>query len=122
MRGVYGCACFGEGRAKHAHDGHGQHDAEIIETFGAPNITTVDGNGQEMWVYDRQATVSSSSSSGFSIGMLLGAGGDGVAGGTGLGFSKRKAKAENSSRSMTLIIKFDNRKIVSDFKSRSSSF
>lgn len=95
---------------------------QIIETFGAPNITTVDGNGQEMWVYDRQATVSSSSSSGFSIGMLLGAGGDGVAGGTGLGFSKRKAKAENSSRSMTLIIKFDNRKIVSDFKSRSSSF
>ncbi len=95
---------------------------QIIETFGAPNITTVDGNGQEMWVYDRQATVSSSSSSGFSIGMLLGAGGDGVAGGTGLGFGKRKAKAENSSRSMTLIIKFDNRKIVSDFKSRSSSF
>jgi outer membrane protein assembly factor BamE (lipoprotein component of BamABCDE complex) len=98
------------------------NQAQILETFGAPNITTIDGNGQEMWVYDRQATVTSSSSSGFSIGMLLGAGGGGVAGGGGLGFGKRKSKDETTSRTMTLIIKFDNRKIVSDFKSRSSSF
>jgi hypothetical protein len=27
--------------------------AEIVEAFGAPNITTLDGSGQEMWVYDR---------------------------------------------------------------------
>lgn len=96
--------------------------AQLLETFGAPNITTIDGSGQEVWVYDRQATVESSSSSGFSIGMLLGAGGSGVAGGGGLGFGSRKGKSETSSRSMTLIIKFDSRKIVSDFKSRSSSF
>lgn len=95
---------------------------QILETFGAPNITTIDGSGQEMWVYDRQATVTSSSSSGFSIGMLLGAGGGGVAGGGGLGFGKRKATTESSSRTMTLIIKFDSKKVVSDFKSRSSSF
>ncbi|MBB5717043.1 outer membrane protein assembly factor BamE (lipoprotein component of BamABCDE complex) [Sphingomonas aerophila] len=96
--------------------------AQLLETFGAPNITTIDGNGQEVWVYDRQATVDSSSSSGFSIGMLLGAGGDGIAGGSGLGFGKRKSRTESSSRTMTLIIKFDARKVVSDFKSRSSSF
>lgn len=98
------------------------NQAQLLETFGAPNITTIDGNGQEVWVYDRQATVDSSSSSGFSIGMLLGAAGDGIAGGTGLGFGKRKSRTESSSRSMTLIIKFDARKVVSDFKSRSSSF
>jgi len=96
--------------------------AEILENFGAPNITTIDGSGQEMWVYDRQATVTSNSSSGFSIGMLLGAGGDGIAGGGGLGFGKRKSKSESTSRTMTLIIKFDAHKVVSDFKSRSSSF
>lgn len=96
--------------------------AEVLETFGAPNITTIDGAGQEMWVYDRQATVSSDSSSGFSIGMLIGAGGGGVGGGGGLGFGKRKAKSETSSRTMTLILKFDNRKVVTDFRSRSSSF
>jgi hypothetical protein len=95
---------------------------EILERFGAPNITSIDGAGQEMWVYDRHATVSSDSSSGFSIGMLVGAGGGGVAGGGGLGFGKSKSKSSQSSRSMTLIIKFDNRKIVSEFRSRSSSF
>lgn len=96
--------------------------AQVLETFGAPNITTVDGTGQEMWVYDRQATVSSDKSSGFSIGMLLGGGGDGVAGGGGFGFGSRKSRTETSSRTMTLILKFDGRKVLSDFKSRSSSF
>lgn len=96
--------------------------SQILETFGAPNVTTIDGNGQEMWVYDRHATVTSDSSSGFSIGMLIGAGGSGVGGGAGLGFGKRKSESSQSSRSMTLIIKFNEQKIVSDFRSRSSSF
>lgn len=96
--------------------------AEILENFGGPNITSIDGSGQEMWVYDRHATVTSDSSSGFSIGMLIGAGGGAVGGGAGLGFGKKKSRSSQSSRSMTLIIKFDKNKIVSDFKSRSSSF
>ena len=96
--------------------------SQVLEAFGAPNITTIDGQGQEVWVYDRQATVTSSSGSGFSIGMLLGAGGDGVAGGGGLGFGSSKSKTTQSQRSMTLIIKFGSNKKVVDFKSRSSSF
>jgi hypothetical protein len=96
--------------------------AEIIEAFGGPNITTLDGTGQEMWVYDRHATVSYDKASGFSIGLLVGGGGGGVGAGGGLGFSNRKSKSTQSSRAMTLIIKFDANKVVSDFKSRSSSF
>ena len=96
--------------------------ASILDAFGAPNITTIDGAGQEMWVYDRHATVESTSSSGFSIGMLLGAGGSDVAGGGGLGFGKKKASTSQSSRTTTLIIKFGPDKKVVDFKSRSSSF
>ena len=95
---------------------------EVLETFGAPNITTLDAQGQEVWVYDRQATVSSSGSSGFSIGMLLGAAGGSTAGGAGFGFGSSKNKATQTQRSMTLIIKFGPDKKVSDFKSRSSSF
>ena len=96
--------------------------ADILEKFGGPNVTSIDGSGQEMWVYDRHATVTADSSSGFSIGMLIGAGGGDVGGGGGLGFGKKKSKSSQSSRSMTLIIKFDRNKVVSDFKSRSSSF
>lgn len=95
---------------------------QILETFGAPNITSMDGSGREMWVYDRHATVTSDSSSGFSIGMLVGAGGGDVGAGGGLGFGKKKSKSSQSSRTMTLIIKFDDSKVVSDFRSRSSSF
>jgi hypothetical protein len=96
--------------------------SDVLEAFGAPNITTLDAQGQEVWVYDRQATVTSSGSSGFSIGMLVGAGGGDVAGGGGLGFGSSKSKSSQTQRTMTLIIKFGSDKKVSDFKSRSSSF
>ncbi|MEE1876818.1 hypothetical protein [Altererythrobacter litoralis] len=95
---------------------------EVLEAFGAPNITTIDASGQEVWVFDRHATVTSDSSGGFSIGIGAGGGvgGAGVVG--GLGFGKRKSKSESSQRTMTLIIKFDAGKVVSDFRSRSSAF
>jgi len=95
---------------------------EVIEAFGAPNITTLDAQGNEVWIYDRQATVSMSKDSGFSIGMLLGAACGNVGGGGGLGFGSSKSKTTQTSRTMTLIIKFGGNKVVSDFKSRSSSF
>ena len=95
---------------------------EILETFGGPNVSTLDAQGNEVWIYDKQATVSSSGSSGFSIGMLLGAGGGDVAGVGGLGFSSSKSKSSQTQRTMTLILKFGPDKKVADFKSRSSSF
>lgn len=94
----------------------------VFEAFGAPNITTIDGSGQEVWIYDRHATVSRDESGGFSIGLGLGGGGGGVGAVGGLGFGKRKSKSETGSRTMTLVIKFNEAKVVSDFRSRSSSF
>jgi hypothetical protein len=96
--------------------------AEVLETFGGPNITTIDGDGREVWVYDRFATVSTTKDSGFRIGILGGVGGDGGAGGAGLGFGKSKSKSSTSTRSMTLILKFGPDGRLADFKSRSSSF
>lgn len=96
--------------------------AEVLETFGGPNVTTIDGDGREVWVYDRFATVSSTKDSGFRIGILGGVGGDNAAGGAGLGFGKSKSKAATSTRSMTLILKFGPDGRLADFKSRSSSF
>lgn len=95
---------------------------QVLEAFGAPNITTMDGDQQEVWVYDRHATVTSDSSGGFSIGLGVGGGGGGVGALGGLGFGKKKSKSESTQRTMTLVIKFDRAKVVSDFRSRSSSF
>lgn len=98
------------------------NQSEVLETFGGPNVTTLDGEGREVWVYDRFATVTASKDSGFSIGMLVGAGGGSFGGGGGLGFSSSKTKSSTSTRSMILILKFGPDKKLVDFKSRSSSF
>ena len=84
--------------------------AEVVETFGAPNITTRDGDGNEVWTYQRQAQVNQSSSNYGFIFVII------------AGKSSSASGFESSSRMMTLIIKFDNKDIVADFKSRESNF
>jgi hypothetical protein len=87
--------------------------AEVLETFGAPNLVSLTSDGVEVWTYQRNATVSTASaSSAYGTVILLGA-------------STRTAGFEQSSRTMTLIIKFrevGGIKRVSEFSSRSSSF
>ena len=83
---------------------------QVLEVFGAPNITSIDASGQEVWTYQRHATVSQGTSSSNYWTVVLAGGSNSAAG------------FEQSQRTMTLIIKFDERKIVSDFRSRSSEF
>lgn len=83
---------------------------QVLETFGAPNITSIDGSGQEVWTYQRAATVTQSeSSSGFWTILLAGQ-------------SRDASGFEQTQRTMTLIIKFSEKKVVSDFRSRSTEF
>jgi hypothetical protein len=96
--------------------------AEVLETFGGPNVTTLDGDGREVWMYDRFATVTATKDSGFHIGLLGIAGGGSAGGAAGLGFGTSKSKSSTSTRSMTLILKFGPDGRLVDFKSRSSSF
>jgi outer membrane protein assembly factor BamE (lipoprotein component of BamABCDE complex) len=84
--------------------------AQVLEVFGAPNITTRDGSGQEVWSYQRHATVTQSSSN-ENYWTIFFAGG-----------SRSAAGLATTSRTMTLIIKFDGHDVVSDFRSRTSDF
>jgi outer membrane protein assembly factor BamE (lipoprotein component of BamABCDE complex) len=84
--------------------------ASVLEVFGAPNITTIDGSGQEVWTYQRAATVSQSASSNGFWTILL------------AGQSQQASGFEQTQRMMTLIIKFNKDRVVSDFRSRSSEF
>lgn len=84
--------------------------AQVLENFGSPNITTRDGSGREVWTYQRAAQVSQSSSKSGYWTVILG------------GQSSNATGFESSSRMITLIIKFDNNDVVSDFKSRTSVF
>jgi outer membrane protein assembly factor BamE (lipoprotein component of BamABCDE complex) len=84
--------------------------AQVLEAFGAPNVTTIDGSGQEVWMYQRHATVSQNSSSRNYWTVVL------------LGGSNSASGFEETQRTMTLLIKFDDKKVISDFRSRSSEF
>lgn len=84
--------------------------AQILETFGAPNITTIDGSGKEVWTYQRAATAAQSSANANYWTVLL------------VGGSNEASGFSSTSRMITLIIKFNEQKIVSDFSSRTSNF
>ena len=87
--------------------------AEVVETFGAPNLVTQNADGEEVWTYQKNATVSNADSNSSYATIIL------------LGGSSKSSGFEQSSRTMTLIIKFKaikGIKTVVDFSSRSSSF
>ena len=84
--------------------------AQVLEVFGSPNITTRDAAGAEVWSYQRHAPVSQSTSqSGFWTILLAGG-------------SQSASGFTQTSRTMTLIIKFDGQDVVQDFRSRTSDF
>ena len=84
--------------------------AEILNIFGAPNITTRDGSGAEVWSYQRSAQISQSSTRDSYWTVILG------------GQYSRTSGFETSSKMMTLIIKFNSVDVVTDFNSRTSNF
>jgi hypothetical protein len=84
--------------------------AEVLEIFGAPNIATIDGAGYEVWTYQKYATVAQSNVSGVYATVF-------IAGGT-----SSSSGFEQSSKTMTLILKFDESKKVIDFKSMTTNF
>ena len=83
---------------------------EVLEKFGPPNITSIDSSGNEVWTYQRQATVQRSSSANNYWTVVL------------VGGSTRTSGFEQTQRTATLLIKFDSNKVVSDFRSRTSEF
>lgn len=84
--------------------------SDVLNAFGAPNLTTINGEGEEVWTYQKHATLSKSNSNSSYATIIL------------LGRAKNSSGFEQASRTMTLIIKFNADKIISDFESMSSSF
>lgn len=84
--------------------------AQVLEVFGAPNIVTLDGARNEVWSYQRHATVAQASGGSNYWTIVLFGGGQYAEG------------FQQTQRTITLIIKFDSNKVVSDFRSRTSDF
>ena len=88
----------------------GMTNAQVVEVLGAPNMVTTDEKRRENWVYDKIATDNAYSQSAGGVSILI------------LGAAARSGAQSTSQRTLTVIIKFDERSLVRDFAYRSSSF
>ena len=108
----------------------GMSGADVISALGSPNMVTTDDKRRETWVYDKIATerVYSTSSGGVGGGAGGGYGGSGAGGGglilglLGGSAQSSAGAASTSQRTLTIIIKFDEKGLVRDYSYRQSSF
>ena len=92
----------------------GANQTEIMRSLGAPNIISKDNDGLETWTYDRISRESESRSR--SLGLF------GSIGAFLLGGSGSRSSSSVASKSLTVIITFDNDKSVLDFSYQSLEF
>jgi len=88
----------------------GMSQADVATALGSPNIVTKDSSGKETWVYDKIATEASySKSHGYATILIL-------------GFSRDAAAASTTQKTLTVVIKFDEKNLVDSFSYHSSKF
>ncbi|CAN5124930.1 hypothetical protein BH10PSE17_BH10PSE17_10690 [soil metagenome] len=99
---------------------------ELLQIFGGPNISTIDGTGLETWVYERSSTqtdvaANAQSAQGTaSLGAFFKYIDVGVSGSTGS--SAARSSTSSSVRSLTVIVKCAPDKTVADYTVRASTF
>lgn len=99
---------------------------ELLNLFGGPNISTTDAAGLESWVYERSVsqtdvdTRSQALQGAVNLGLFFNSAN--VAAGASGERTSASSSMATSFRSLTVIVKFDDRKVVSDYSVRASSF
>ncbi len=99
---------------------------ELLQMFGGPNISTTDGEGNEVWVYERAVTETErqARSEGWQAAANLGLFFSSVqlGGGGTTGRSSSSGSTSTSYRSLTVIVKFNADKTVKEYSVRASQF
>ncbi len=88
----------------------GMSQADVAMVLGSPNIVTRDSEGKETWVYDKMATEVSYSHDGGWLCLILG------------GYSKDAGAASTTQKTLTVVIKFNEQKLVESFSYHASKF
>lgn len=104
----------------------GMSQAEVAEALGSPNIASKDSDGDEAWIYDKIATEASYSNDQGGVGGLAGAGGYAgstlILGGLTGSYSRQAGASASTQKTLTVVIKFNDKKQVKDFSYHSSKF
>lgn len=91
----------------------GMSQADVATALGSPNIVTRDSAGKETWIYDKIASEVSYSKD---------------AGGTGLiinlfgGYSRQAGAVSSTQKTLTVVIKYDDKGLVESFSYHASKF
>ena len=100
--------------------------ADLLQMFGGPNISTTDAAGVETWVYERSVTQTDvasnarSSEAAAKLGLFFKSVELGASGSTGQ--TAAASSTTTSIRSLTVIVKFNQDKTVKDYSVRASYF
>jgi hypothetical protein len=99
---------------------------DLVQMFGGPSISTTDGEGNEVWVYERAVTETErqSRSEGWQAAANLGLFFSSVqlGGGGSTGRTSSSGTTSTSFRSLTVIVKFNPDKTVKEYSVRASQF
>lgn len=88
----------------------GMSSSEVVEVLGSPNMVTTDRERRETWVYDKVSTSVHAASNTAGVWLLV------------FGASGNEAATVQTQRTLTIIVKFDEKGLVRDFSYRSSVF
>ena len=99
----------------------GMSQGEIIVALGSPNMVTSDANGLETWVYDKLSTEVSSNSKKKGFNLLGGAIGSKIGIGATAGSSSTNSNTSTSQKTLTVVLKFIEKKLDT-FAYNASSF
>lgn len=89
----------------------GMSQDEIVISMGSPNMVTVDSSGLETWIYDKISTEETSANASNSASILGGGVGSKIGVGGILGSSGSAAKKITSQKTLTVVLKFKEKKL-----------
>jgi outer membrane protein assembly factor BamE (lipoprotein component of BamABCDE complex) len=100
----------------------GMPGGEVAAVLGSPNIVTTDELRREVWIYDKVSTDYAYSNSNGGISSLIIGWGGSAAGLGGGSYNSAAGAASKTQKTLTIIIKFDEKGLVRDFAYNTSKF
>lgn len=88
----------------------GMSAADVAEILGSPNIVTTDELRREVWVYDKVSTENVDTKNSFGGTLII------------LGGQTSQQQKSRTQKTLTIIIKYDENKLVRDFAYNYSQF
>ena len=88
----------------------GMPASRVAELLGSPNIVTTDEKRREVWIYDKVSSDRVDTTSSSFAGLII------------LGAASRNSSSSQRQRTLTIIIKYDEDKMVRDFAYNATQF